>query len=146
MEKSQRRSPGHTGFDPKPKTARQAIKQLVLANRILSNEGIFDYLGHVSVRNPENRDTFFIARAVAPETVTYEDILEADLEGNVLTQTVHKPYSERIIHGAILKARPDVNAVVHARPHSDSDAFGHRSSLPAAHAYGHNILRRSTRV
>ena len=116
MEKSRKKSPGHIGFDPKPKTARQAIERLVLANRILSNEGIFDYLGHVSVRNPENRDTFFIARAVAPETVTYEDILEADLEGNVLTQTMHKPYSERIIHGAILKARPDVNAVVHAHP------------------------------
>ena len=53
---------------------------------------------------------------MAPETVTYGDILEADLEGNVLTQTTYKPYSERIIHGAILKARPDVDAVVHAHP------------------------------
>ena len=47
MEKGHRKSPNHTGFDPKPKTARQAIEQLVLANRILSNEGIFDYPGHV---------------------------------------------------------------------------------------------------
>jgi len=116
MDKSRRNISGKTDFNPHPNTVQEAIEQLVLANRILSNEGIFDYLGHVSVRNPENPKTFFIARAIAPETVTPKDILEVDLDGNVVTETTLKPYSERIIHGAILKARPDVNAVVHAHP------------------------------
>lgn len=116
MEKNRKGSRSQSAYNPNPKTAREAISQLVLANRILSHEGIFDYLGHVSVRNPENRETFFISRAIAPETVTRKDILEVDLDGNVVTKTSLKPYSERIIHSAIFKARADVNAVVHAHP------------------------------
>ena len=103
-------------YNPRPKTASEAIGQLVLANRILPNEGILDYLGHVSVRNPENRETFFIAYSLAPEQVTARDILEVDFEGNVLTPSPERPYAERIIHGAIFKARPDVNCVIHAHP------------------------------
>jgi ribulose-5-phosphate 4-epimerase/fuculose-1-phosphate aldolase len=107
---------GQGSFNPNPKTANEAIEMLVMANRILSNEGVFDYLGHAAVRNPENPRTFFIARAIAPETVTKADILEVDLDGNVVTKSTMKPYSERIIHAAIFKARPDVNATIHAHP------------------------------
>lgn len=104
-------------FTLSPKTAREAIDQVVWANRILANEGIFDFLGHISVRNPENEKTFFIARAIAPETVTKQDILEVDQEGKVLTKNpLGNPYSERIIHSAIYKNRPDVKSVVHAHP------------------------------
>jgi 3-hydroxy-2-methylpyridine-4,5-dicarboxylate 4-decarboxylase len=95
------------------KTAQEAIQQVVMANRILSNEGILDALGHVSVRNPVNAGTFFQARSISPFEVTSEDILEIDLDGEVVTQTTMKPYGERIIHGAILKARPEMNAVFH---------------------------------
>ncbi len=107
---------GQSTFNPNPKTAERAIEQLVMANRILANEGIFDYLGHVSVRNPQNPGTFLISRALAPETVTKADILEIDLEGKVLTKTTWQPYSERFIHGAIYQARPEVNSVIHAHP------------------------------
>lgn len=107
---------GQSTFNPNPKTAGEAIEQVVMANRILANEGIFDYLGHVSVRNPENPGAFFISRALAPEQVTKADILEVDLEGKVLTKTTWQPYSERIIHGAIYKVRPEVNSVIHAHP------------------------------
>jgi 3-hydroxy-2-methylpyridine-4,5-dicarboxylate 4-decarboxylase len=107
---------GQSTFNPNAKTAEEAIEQVVMANRILANEGIFDYLGHVSVRNPENPGTFFISRALAPEQVTKADILEVDLEGKVLTKTARQPYSERIIHGAIYKVRPEVNSVIHAHP------------------------------
>jgi 3-hydroxy-2-methylpyridine-4,5-dicarboxylate 4-decarboxylase len=105
-----------SAFNPKPKTAQEAIEMVVMANRILSNENIFDYLGHVSLRNPENPNTFFISRAIAPDLVTKADILEVDLDGKVITQSKFAPYSERIIHAAILKARPDVNSIVHAHP------------------------------
>lgn len=107
---------GQGAFNPHPKSAQEAVEQLVWANRILANEGIFDYLGHVSVRNPENDKTFFISRGLAPEMVTKKDILEVDLEGNVVTKTQARPYGERIIHGAIYKARPDVQSVIHAHP------------------------------
>ena len=107
---------GQGTFNANPKTAAEAIDQLVWADRILANEGIFDYLGHISVRNPENSKTFFISRAIAPETVTKNDIIEVDFEGNVVTKTQFKPYQERIIHAGIFKARPDVNSVIHAHP------------------------------
>jgi ribulose-5-phosphate 4-epimerase/fuculose-1-phosphate aldolase len=97
-------------------TEQEAVEQVVKANRILSNEGIFDYLGHVSVRNPANHDSFFISRALAPDQVTKADILEVALDGKVLTKGSLAPYSERMIHAAIYKARPDVNSVVHAHP------------------------------
>ncbi len=107
---------GKGTFNPNPRTAQEAIEQVVWANRILANESIFDAFGHVSVRHPQNSSTFLIARAVAPELVTEGDILEVDQQGNVLTTTQAKPYQERIIHAAIYKARADVNAVVHAHP------------------------------
>ena len=104
-------------FTLKPKTADEAIDQVVWANRILANEAIFDFLGHISVRNPENPKTFFIARGIAPETVTKKDILEVDQEGKVLTKNpLGNPYSERIIHAAIYKMRPEINSVIHAHP------------------------------
>ncbi len=112
----QTRSRRQGRFDPKAKTAKEAIEQVVMANRVLANEGVFDYLGHVSVRNPENGETFLISRACAPEMVRKQDILTVDLEGNVLTRSTQTPYREQIIHGAIYRARPDVNAVLHAHP------------------------------
>ena len=106
------------GYDGLPRNVEEAIEQCVLANRILANEGVIDGFGHVSVRNPENKETFFQARSLSPELVTKEDILEIDLDGNVITKTDMKPYGECIIHSSILKVRPDVNAVFHGHPHS----------------------------
>lgn len=100
-----------------PKTPQEAIEQLVLANRILANEGVLDAFGHVSVRNPGNPKTFFQSRSLSPSEVTTKDILEIDLEGKLITKTDMKPYGERFIHSAIFKARPDVNAVFHGHPH-----------------------------
>jgi len=33
---------------------KEAIRELVMANRILGNEGVVDALGHVSLRHPED--------------------------------------------------------------------------------------------
>ncbi len=90
---------------------------LSTANRILFNEGVVDAFGHVSVRNPENSERFFLARNMAPNTVNPSDILEHDLNGTVVGDD-RKPYLERYIHGEIYRRRPDVMAVVHS--HSPS--------------------------
>ena len=87
---------------------------LVIANRILAREEVADAYGHVSVRNPDNPRTFFIARSLAPELVTPDDIVELDLEGNPVGNDSRPLYLERFIHGGIYEARPDVVAVVHA--------------------------------
>jgi len=101
---------------PKPATVSEAKSQLVLANRVLANENIFDHLGHVSVRSPENEHIFLISRSLSPEQVTPDDILEVDLASNILTQTKERPYSERVIHAAIYRERADVHCVIHAHP------------------------------
>lgn len=105
-------------YENVPKTEEEAIQLCVLANRILSNEGVLDAFGHVSVRNPENPNSFFQSRSLSPELVTANDILELDLDGTVVKKTDFPPYGERIIHAAIMKARPEVNAVFHGHPHS----------------------------
>ena len=90
------------------------INDLVIANRILANEDVCDAYGHVSIRNPNNPNTFFMARSLAPELVTPDDIVELDLEGNPVGDESRHLYLERFIHGGILEARRDVMSVVHA--------------------------------
>ena len=94
------------------------LKDLVAANRILFREGVVDGFGHVSVRHEGNPARFLLARNIAPGTVTAQDILEYDLEGNPLNARGRSSYLERFIHGEIYRARPDVQAVVHS--HSPS--------------------------
>jgi ribulose-5-phosphate 4-epimerase/fuculose-1-phosphate aldolase len=94
--------------------SRQAvIDELVIANHILANEGVVDGYGHVSVRNPANPKSYFLASAGAPALVTRVDIVEYDLDSRPMANTSATGYAERFIHGEIYKARPDVMAVVH---------------------------------
>ncbi len=94
-------------------TIDQLKEELATANRILAHHHVVDSFGHISVRHPEKPGHFFMSRARAPACVEDSDIMEFTLEGKVIGTEVGKPYSERFIHGAILEARPDVNAVVH---------------------------------
>lgn len=87
---------------------------IVVANRILAKEDVVDAYGHVSVRHPGNPHRFFLARSVAPELVTADDVVEHDLEGQAAGDEKRPLYLERFIHAAIYQARPDVAAVVHA--------------------------------
>lgn len=86
---------------------------LATANRILAREGVLDAFGHVSVRHPTDPGRFFLARSLAPELVTEADILEFDLSSQPVGPCDVALYSERVIHGGIYQARPDVNAICH---------------------------------
>ncbi|MBI2188805.1 MAG: class II aldolase/adducin family protein [Acidobacteria bacterium] len=92
----------------------QLIDDLVVANRILANEGILDGLGHISTRHDSRPDRFLLSRDLAPGLVTAADLAEYDLEGNPVNGQAPRGYQERFIHAAIYKARPDVRSVVHA--------------------------------
>lgn len=89
------------------------LEDLVAANRILAGHGVIDAYGHVSMRSPDNPKRYFIARAIAPETVQAEDILEYDLDSQPLDARGRDSVSERFIHSEIYRARPDVMSVVH---------------------------------
>jgi ribulose-5-phosphate 4-epimerase/fuculose-1-phosphate aldolase len=91
-----------------------AIRNVVVANRILANERVVDAYGHVSVRHPLDPGRYLLSRSRAPELVERSDVIEFDLEGKAVSGDGRPPYLERFIHGAIYEARPDVQAVVHA--------------------------------
>src|ERR1700745_4009075 len=90
------------------------IRDLVIANRILAREDVVDAYGHVSIRHPDNPNRFLIARSVAPELVTADDIVELGLDGQPVRDEKRTLYLERFIHAAIFEARSEIMAVVHA--------------------------------
>jgi ribulose-5-phosphate 4-epimerase/fuculose-1-phosphate aldolase len=96
-----------------PNVIDEACYQLALANRMVAYEGVLDGFGHISVRHPTNPQRYLLARSRSPELIEPMDILEFNLDSEVLTPGDLLPYGECVIHGEILRARPDVNAVVH---------------------------------
>ena len=96
-----------------PDNLSELIEELVLANRILSNERVLDGFGHVSVRHPSDPGRYLLSRARAPLMVEPDDILEYTLDSEPVKRSSARPYSERVIHGCIYQARSDVIAVCH---------------------------------
>jgi ribulose-5-phosphate 4-epimerase/fuculose-1-phosphate aldolase len=95
-------------------TDAQLRRQLATATRILNAEGILDYSGHISVRAP-GRDALYIQAGTDPRSgVTPERMLLVDFDGKVLEGTPGKPPVELAIHVEILRARRDVQAVIHS--------------------------------
>ncbi|MEP6702801.1 MAG: class II aldolase/adducin family protein [Betaproteobacteria bacterium] len=91
-----------------------AVRDLVLASRVLANEGILDAYGHVSTRHPVNPSRYLISRSLAPSLVQGDDVLVLDLDSIPVTATTHALFLERYIHGEIYRRRPDVQAIVHS--------------------------------
>lgn len=96
-----------------PLSLDQAREQLARANRIVAHEGVLDAFGHVSMRHPTDPTRYLLARSRAPELVQADDILEFTLDSDPVVPPTTRLYGERVIHGEIYKARPDVNAVCH---------------------------------
>ncbi len=94
------------------------IDDLVVANRILSFEGVVDAYGHVSARHPDKPERFFLSRARTPQCVEADDIMEFTLEGVAVEPRGRTSYLERFIHAALYEARPDVQSVVHSHSRS----------------------------
>jgi HCOMODA/2-hydroxy-3-carboxy-muconic semialdehyde decarboxylase len=99
-------------------TLPQAVRDLVIANRILGHEGVVDAFGHVSMRHPERPDRYLLSRSRSPGVVTEDDILQFDLDSNPVDADGPLSYAERFIHGCVYKARPDVNSVCHSHAHA----------------------------
>ncbi len=88
-----------------------AKRDVVLANRILASDqvGVLDAVGIVSVRNPNNPNTYFVAPKVAAGAVTAGDVIERDItKAEADTQGLS-------IHDEIYRTHPEVKAIVNAR-------------------------------
>jgi L-fuculose-phosphate aldolase len=96
---------------------RHIKEQLIMAGKVLVAEGQDDFTrGHISFRLPDDPTLFFMkAHSLGLDEITMQNILTIDLEGNVVAGTARR-HSEVYIHSEILKARPDINCVIHTHP------------------------------
>ena len=84
---------------------------LVTACRVLSNQGLTDAFGHISVRLAGS-DRFFIPAFTSLALVQESDLLILDLEGKVI-EGDGVPNREVYIHSECYRRRPDVRSVCH---------------------------------
>jgi ribulose-5-phosphate 4-epimerase/fuculose-1-phosphate aldolase len=96
-------------------------RTVALGCRVLAHRGLAeDVLGHVSVRVGADR---MLVRCRGPEErgllfTTGDDVRLVDLEGRGDLAGGYAVPNELPIHAEVLRARPDVTAVVHAHPPS----------------------------
>ncbi|RSK49209.1 class II aldolase/adducin family protein [Bacillus canaveralius] len=90
--------------------------QVATAVRLLENIDLLDMNGHVSFRVPGTDQFYINSRRASRASVTVEDIVMCDLDGNLL-EADSEPPSEYHIHTEIFKRRNDVFSVIHNHPH-----------------------------
>jgi ribulose-5-phosphate 4-epimerase/fuculose-1-phosphate aldolase len=98
---------------PVPDDLSDARYQVALANRMLANEGVLDAFGHVSMRHPADPGRYLLSRSRSPGLIEADDVLEYTLDSAPVREPTVSLYAERVIHGCIYQARPDVMAVCH---------------------------------
>jgi len=96
------------------KAVQEQKQQLVDCIRMLERSDIIDYNGHCSIRLGEDRLLINIG-SCQRSRLTVADICTIDFDGNVLEGN-GKPPLEFHLHVGVYRARPDVQAVVHAHP------------------------------
>ena len=72
--------PGVTPGPTPPDSDEQHIADLVVASRILVQEGVLDSFGHVTVRSLNDPNHYFMPRAMPPALATTKDIVELNLD------------------------------------------------------------------
>jgi ribulose-5-phosphate 4-epimerase/fuculose-1-phosphate aldolase len=97
------------------KSAPQIKKDIISACRILSHKKLIEGFGHVSARIP-NSDLFLMTPRIGLALVKETQLLTVNLKGEVIGGS-HPAPSETWLHTAIMKAKPEINAItrIHAR-------------------------------
>ena len=69
---------------------------------------------HITAKTSEQKETFLINQfGLRYDEVTASNLLEIDLEGNIVSGEGNINYTGYIIHGAVHKARKEINCVMH---------------------------------
>ncbi|MCC6889591.1 MAG: class II aldolase/adducin family protein [Hyphomicrobiales bacterium] len=87
--------------------------EIALASRMLAHENVLDAFGHVSMRHPSDPQRYFLPRSRSPQLIEPDDVLEYSLDSEPVRPPSAQMFAERVIHGCIYEARPDVMAVCH---------------------------------
>ncbi len=92
-------------------------EKLIHAGRVLVDEGQGDYVwGHISARLPDGSGRFLMKPGcIGLEELTQDNIITCDIEGERVAGTWPR-HNEVYIHSEVMRARPDINAVVHTHP------------------------------
>ena len=90
-------------------------KQLAASIRMLERANHIDFNGHMSTRVPETDFILINSAAVSRNTVTADDVIMIDLQGNVI-EGDGRPPNEFPLHTQIYKRRKDIQAVAHTHP------------------------------
>ena len=87
------------------------------AGRVLAMEGQGDYVaGHISVRLPDDPERFLMKPAgIGLEEMTPDNIITVGLDGKKVHGTMSR-HNEVFIHSEVLRARPEIQAVIHTHP------------------------------
>ena len=104
---------------------------LAIANRICAYEGVSMLSAMSACAIPDNPNRYFLSRSRAPELVEPDDFYEFDLIPSPSGRRSVPMYSERVIHGEIYKARPDVMAVCHHHSPAILQLLHHRREARA---------------
>ena len=69
---------------------------------------------HITSKTSKNKETFLINKfGLRYNEITASNLLEIDLEGNVISGDGEINYTGYIIHGAVHKAKENINCVMH---------------------------------
>ena len=101
---------------------RPLAEELALASKILTNEGVLDAYGSVSVRDERNPTHIFLSGT---------EVGEYDLNGKLLSNLPGEGHPERFLHCEIYRARPDVVAIVHSRASGTHSVWSEQRSADA---------------
>lgn len=87
--------------------------EVCAVTRILEDQNILQYSGHIAVRVPGQDALMIQRRTDSRAELAPERILTVDFDGKVIDGD-GKPPSETAIHIETMRARPDVNASLHS--------------------------------
>jgi ribulose-5-phosphate 4-epimerase/fuculose-1-phosphate aldolase len=109
-------------------------EQVALGCRILGLEDQGDFVwGHVSVRDPEGRGIWMKASTWGFEEIGPQHVLLVSWDGEVLEGDGRR-HIEYPIHTELMRARPDIDCVVHTHaPWSVAFASTHEPLRPISH-------------
>ena len=95
-------------------------RKLTNAGRVLAMQDQGDFVaGHVTVRLDDDKSRFLMKPAtIGLEEMTPQNIITVDLDGQRVGGSMPR-HNEVFIHSEVLRARPDLNAVIHTHaPHA----------------------------
>ena len=91
--------------------------KMIHAGRVLVDEGQGDYVwGHISARLPGDPNKFLMKPGcIGIEEMTDDNVITVNIEGDKVSGEWPR-HNEVYIHSEVLRARADVNCVIHTHP------------------------------